>query len=781
MADVDNTFTSSKLINISQCHSSYGKNNQLAKPKLDRWKDLNNAIIDWMNNDAIEETSVRIAEQNNFQFYDKIQKSILSDLFARFRSIYPKKGAEFNHDFPIKEVTRVINGEEYALTTYFTYEFSQEGLSEYIKLKTAFDPKPELIDKAIITKLKEENEEFYIASLEREDLEEIEIIENADEVIDQHFNILENFLNNKQKRNPGDWCNIGCDMASRCGQFPLVNIDKLTNRIREVKISKTNALKLQQCERRAAWNTQYGIPKENYSEYTTESLGTKFHNYSQKMLVGNQNFKNKNNIEDFKSLTKNEETINRKILFKKYEELVQNLKPYDNLSINKAEYNLGFTVVAEGKGIKQGNVVEQKVATIFMGRTDLIGRKDGKPFIIELKTRPELDEDFLEAQLYALGASKLDNADEVTVLHIYLTDNETRLKERVFSQSELEEAEKRYLKLATKSASWIPNNALSVNFNVGDWCEKCEFKNTCSQNRINPEQVEIISLEKELAQKKEDFEKEFKRIKKDEKIISDLKKEWQQQANEIQKQQEFERSELIKLKIEIEEARELLNDLIDEENLEKLEKEYKEKKEFYFKESEKIENELVELEREKNIMQEAKNTIEQFAKESTNTLHPNLVFMNLRDNILLQSLRVIHRSSGYGSDVKLLELDELLFKNTIDWRHLRGSKPKMPFSDLRYMIKVLEYSNKFLHYEKRFNYIKQQQRNYLIKLKKRLNFYAHQSIPIYTKNDIKDLGGSILSFLNSFLASGYFTGDVKNELLIYQSEVKNILDVIEGN
>ena len=105
MADVDNTFTSSKLINISQCHSSYGKNNQLAKPKLDRWKDLNNAIIDWMNNDAIEETSVRIAEQNNFQFYDKIQKAILSDLFTRFRTIYPKRDVEFNHDFPIKERT----------------------------------------------------------------------------------------------------------------------------------------------------------------------------------------------------------------------------------------------------------------------------------------------------------------------------------------------------------------------------------------------------------------------------------------------------------------------------------------------------------------------------------------------------------------------------------------------------------------------------------------------------------------------------------------------------
>ena len=73
-------------------------------------------------------------------------------------------------------------------------------------------------------------------------------------------------------------------MASRCGQFPLINIDKLTNRIREVKISKTNTVKLQNCERRAAWNVQYGIPREDYIEYESESSGTKFHNYSQEML-----------------------------------------------------------------------------------------------------------------------------------------------------------------------------------------------------------------------------------------------------------------------------------------------------------------------------------------------------------------------------------------------------------------------------------------------------------------------------------------------------------------
>jgi len=519
MADVDNTFTSSKLNNISQCHSSYGKNNQLAKPKLDRWKDLNNAIIDWMNNDAIEETSIKIAEQNNFQFYDKIQKAILSDLFARFRTIYPKKENEFNHDFPIKEVTREINGEEYAITTYFTYEFIDEDVSEFIKLKTAFDPEPELIDRAIISKLKQENEEFYIASLEREDLEEIEQVENPDEIIDQHFDLLENFLNNKQKRNPGNLCSMGCDMSSRCGQFPLINAERITNRIREVKVTKTNAIKLLQCERRAAWNVQYGIPKENYIEYESASLGTKFHDYSQSLLVKNNNFTEESSVNEFKELVEeHEDTETSEKLFKKYKELIGQLKPYKNLSLTQSEFNLGFTIVADGKGLKNGEVVDKKVATIFMGRADLAGRVDNKPLIVELKTRQEHPEDFLEAQLYALGASKLLKTDDVITLHIYISDTETRIKERSFSESELLEAEKKFLDLAKKSASWIPFNALSPKFKIGDWCQYCEFRATCSENRISAEQQTVISLEEIVNKEKESLNSELQLIEKNKEI-----------------------------------------------------------------------------------------------------------------------------------------------------------------------------------------------------------------------------------------------------------------------
>ena len=160
MPDRDNTYSTNQIKKISQCHSSFGKRTRLASPKLDRWKDLNNAIIDWQNNDALDETSIKVAEENNFQFYDTIQKKILSDLFARFRTIYPKRNSNFNHEYLVKEAVKEIDGEEYGLTTHFAYEFEDENHYEYIKLKTAHDPEPELIDRAIITKFKNDNEEI---------------------------------------------------------------------------------------------------------------------------------------------------------------------------------------------------------------------------------------------------------------------------------------------------------------------------------------------------------------------------------------------------------------------------------------------------------------------------------------------------------------------------------------------------------------------------------------------------------------------------------------------
>jgi len=133
MPDRDNTYSTNQIKKISQCHSSFGKRTRLASPKLDRWKDLNKAIIDWQNNDALDETSIKVAEENNFQFYDTIQKKILSDLFARFRTIYPKRNSNFNHEYLTKEAVKEIDGEEYGLTTHFASEFQDQHHFKNIK------------------------------------------------------------------------------------------------------------------------------------------------------------------------------------------------------------------------------------------------------------------------------------------------------------------------------------------------------------------------------------------------------------------------------------------------------------------------------------------------------------------------------------------------------------------------------------------------------------------------------------------------------------------------
>ena len=131
-------------------------------------------------------------------------------------------------------------------------------------------------------------------------------------------------------------------------------------------------------------------------------------------------------------------------------------------------YILGFTCITEGKGLRDGKVVDQKVATIFTGKSDLAGRLGDIPIIIELKTRPEIPEDSLEAQLYALGASQLMKSEkEIIVLHIYVSDNNASVKERKFGISELESAKAKFEDIAKKPASWIPFDALSPSHKVG--------------------------------------------------------------------------------------------------------------------------------------------------------------------------------------------------------------------------------------------------------------------------------------------------------------------------
>ena len=765
MPDRDKTYSTNQVKKISECHISNGKNNQLAAPKLNRWADLNRAIIDWWNNDATEETSVRISEQNNFQFYDPIQKKILSDLFKRFRELYPKKNIDFEFEYITKEAIKEINGEEYGITTHFTYEFADSDYSEYIRLKTAHDPEPALIDRAIISKFQSENEDFITAALSKDDLIEIDIIENPDEIIDKHFEILENYINNKQKRTPGNHCNF-CNMSSTCGQFPLVSEGKVNNRVRQLKVSKTNLVKLNNCERRAAWNVQYGLPREDYLEFETESDATKFHKYSQKLLVNSKENLDLNNIDNFHEVASDEDQVTRHNLFKKYQGLISELQEYSNLEIKDSEYQLGFTCIADGVDLKNGKAVDKKVATVFMGKADLVGRVDGVPLIIELKTRPEIPEDLLESQLYALGASKLLKVDEVIVLHIYSLDDKTTSKERRYEESELASIKLKFEDIAIKTGSWLPYNALSPKYNVGDWCSFCEFKNTCLENRVSEGQQEVISLEKIVSKEKETLIKEQKELeeKRNTKIdeISMLENLEQEKVKELK----IRKTELIKIE-------EMISERINEDYAIKEKKRLLKEQQEINKETEikKVENERIK--KELQDIEEDMRTKEAMLNSIDNRLNPILVISNLINDLLTNFIKKLLIDAGYGSNEQVKKLDNDLSREVLTWISFRGKMPANPFTDVRYLIKLIEFSIDHYSLVPKLNHLKDRKVEFN-NLRDALNYEYHNNI---NPNEVRvvKLGEAILKVMNTVLTSKKYSGQTESDLKDFITKTNSLL------
>jgi hypothetical protein len=254
MSEKPLSFSTTKVNKIAQCPGSeYKKFNTTYTPNsnLQRWKSINDAIIDWLVNQAPDEVAINQAEENNFKYFDKLQQKISSELFSQFRNIYHKNTADLNADFPSSSISKFINDEEVFINAHTQFEFEDEVSTEYVKLKTGKKGVSDL-DKAIILKTRLENETFYVADLYNNDLLEISSIENADEVIDDNFLLLEGFINENIKLIPGNHCTL-CERSSSCGEYPSINGEGTKKSYRGIVISKTNLLNKDNCERQFAW------------------------------------------------------------------------------------------------------------------------------------------------------------------------------------------------------------------------------------------------------------------------------------------------------------------------------------------------------------------------------------------------------------------------------------------------------------------------------------------------------------------------------------------------
>ena len=282
---------------ISECHQSIGPKTLTPNSRLDRWSGIHNAISDWLLNEANDEVAIKVAEEN-FQFYDPLQRKIMTELFERFRSLVPKPLPQVNIDFYRQEIIKEIDGEDKGIYTSFQYQLEDEDNTEYIKLKAGVSD-IEDIDRAIVAESKLEGETFLTAQLIHDDFDEIKEPENSKEIIDNYFSIIKEFETNRKKATPGLHCYM-CSRPSRCGQYPVVDGQEVKSNNRGILISKSNLLNLESCERWTSWRAQYAIPKDIENQSFEAELGQKFHTYSQKMLEKNKDIFGDKEIERLK-------------------------------------------------------------------------------------------------------------------------------------------------------------------------------------------------------------------------------------------------------------------------------------------------------------------------------------------------------------------------------------------------------------------------------------------------------------------------------------------------
>jgi len=172
------------------------------------------------------------------------------------------------------------------------------------------------------------------------------------------------------------------------------------------------------------------------------------------------------------------------MVLRKYQQLLSEIEGLNNLEITLSEHALGFTCITDGLVLNVSQkLYKGKVATTFMGKADLLGRLDGIPLVVELKTGAQLPEHAIEAKLYALGALIQTKEDEVVVLHIYANDKDKKTVERRFTLKQFDSLVEEFQLIAEKVGNWDPSDSLQPKYNVGEWCNFCDFQNTCVEFR----------------------------------------------------------------------------------------------------------------------------------------------------------------------------------------------------------------------------------------------------------------------------------------------------------
>jgi hypothetical protein len=465
-----------ELESLDECPASAGGGSRLPRSTLDRWKAVRYALEGALTNGG----DVDAAIADNAAWLDPVQRDLVTKLVTNGVLILGASDAETEFDPEDNVVTVEDSSLNIELASYFQIAVTDPRdptRSEYLKIRTG-QQGTSSSEAAILLAGGEAGVSFADLMLREGTIEPIEMSQTEVDTAIARLGELAGHDKNVRDRRPG-WQCYRCDRVATCGQYPAPDGYRVGRRQRTIRVSKSDALRLDHCDRRVAWKAIHAIPTDSVDEAgSAAATGLLFHEILADVLLSDDP---DGVFSEMVGHVSPEDREAMMALYGRHREIESGHVP---VSYGRTEYQVGATFILEGLDAdSDGNVKPGvAVAVTVVARTDAVGREpDNTPAVIEHRTGKTSDRiDERETAIYALSVARLLGVDTVAVhQHSLGAPGDPECIRIVYDEERLAEAEGLLAQVLAPIAEWDPVDATEPSYSVGDWCTTCSYLNRC--------------------------------------------------------------------------------------------------------------------------------------------------------------------------------------------------------------------------------------------------------------------------------------------------------------
>jgi hypothetical protein len=468
----------SELEAMEECPASGGRGSQLPRAPLDRWIAVRYSLEEALTNGGDVDSAV----DSNAAWLDPVQRDLVTHLVTNGVMILGASDVDVEFDPEDNVVTVDVPALNVELASYFQIVVTDPRdatREECLKIRTGREGTSRS-EAAILL----DGGDVGFADLMLADgtIEPIELSPSGIEEEIARLTGLAGRETDLRNRVPGRQC-YRCDRVATCGQYPTSDGYRVGSRLRTIRVSKSDVLRPDQCQRRLAWKAVYAIPVDQADEPGPAAMtGILFHEILAEVLVSDDP------DGTFAALLDRVSPDDRDTMTTLYERHRQIESSHVPVDYGLAEYQVGSTFVLEGLDAdRDGNVKPGvAVAVTVVARTDAVGREqDNIPAVIEHRTGKSSDRiDDRETALYALSVARLLRVDTVAVhQHSLGAQGDPECIRIVYDADGLAQAEELLTQVLAPIPAWSPIDAMEAPYSVGEWCTECPYQTRCIKYR----------------------------------------------------------------------------------------------------------------------------------------------------------------------------------------------------------------------------------------------------------------------------------------------------------